>query len=265
MENIFVYFYSVINKRFDLQSGFLTRSVFSKLYFLYKYYYEDPFAALLKKYPLLIQDGHILDVGSNIGYTINLFSQKLKKPYKVHAFEPEAKNFFMLKELVKKKRLSEYAVLNQCAVGGYEGMASLYINTSHHADHRLVNSDMKTQNNIIKVQITTIDNYCDSFLNNEKITFMKIDVQGYESEVFKGMQKLLSQDEKFPIAFEFDINTLVGAENSYFDFFNTLQITNFYKIYTISRRGELNGIDSSNKIPKGTYNFLLLPNTWNVY
>ena len=56
-------------QRFGLMEHPWFQAVFVRAYFLYKRYIEDSFYNLTKAHPEIFQDGHVLDIGSNFGYT----------------------------------------------------------------------------------------------------------------------------------------------------------------------------------------------------
>ena len=120
----------------SVKSGFLKSSfgqkVFSWSYFQFKKYFEDPFAALIRKHPNLFMNGHILDIGANIGYTTYLFAKAVDKNFKVFAFEPELGNFTLLEKNIKSYNLTTKVIAEQFAVGRSEGVVHLEKNAFHH-------------------------------------------------------------------------------------------------------------------------------------
>src|ERR1700693_5101494 len=76
------------------------RGAYIFVYFQYKKFFEDPFWSLVRRQPQLFQNGDVLDVGANIGYTACVFAQAVKTGSKVFAFEPDQPSYAMLKEAV---------------------------------------------------------------------------------------------------------------------------------------------------------------------
>src|SRR5271167_4875043 len=175
-------------------------------YFLYKRWYEDPFWALGKRSPELFGNGDILDVGANIGYTACVFVETIKPPGKVYAFEPDTASFATLGEVIRRKNLGDAVEIFNMAVGSADGSLEFWHNEEHSADHRVVTEQFKTSRpsgkKITTVSVTSVDNFV-AARNLQNISFIKIDVQGYELAVCEGMRRTI---EKFPtvcIAFEF--------------------------------------------------------------
>lgn len=183
--------------RFANQRGLLdaplAREVFSRSYFLYKRAVEDPFAALVRKRPELLRGGHVLDVGANIGYTAAVFAGALSPGHRVYAFEPEERNVAQLKQAVRRLHLEDQVEAVHAAVGRSEGVVELWRNDAHHADHRIATSSLKAQqpaSSVSTVPLLSLDHFA---RDKGHVSFVKIDVQGYETEVLAGMTRLLGQ------------------------------------------------------------------------
>lgn len=182
-----------------LQIG-LFRKAFVYAYFLYKKLFEDPFWNLVRRKPELFQQGDILDVGANIGYTSCVFATVLRPGSKVYAFEPDELSFGLLEEAVRSKNLSGAIEAMQMAVGSSDGRLKFWHNEKHSADHRVVTehfgSSCPEGTKITTVPATTVDTFVRN-RNLQNISFIKIDVQGYELAICEGMKNTL---ERFPDA-----------------------------------------------------------------
>jgi len=189
--------------RFGLLDSRLAEVAFQRSYFAYKYLVEDPFARLVKARPELFANGDILDVGANIGYTASLFARAVTPPYRVHAFEPEQRNFRWLEHTIERAGLGDRVVAHRAAVGAREGTIELWHNAAHHADHRIATEqlrsaiDAQTQS----VPITTIDAHV-AAAGWPPVAFVKIDVQGFEPEVLRGMRETLARNPGLHVAVE---------------------------------------------------------------
>jgi FkbM family methyltransferase len=176
------------------------RKAFLSAYFLYKKSFEDPFWNLVRRRPQIFKDGDILDVGANIGYTSCVFATVLKPGSKIYAFEPDQISFGLLEETVRYKNLSSAIEPVHQAVGSTDGSLKFWHNERHSADHRVVtdqfSSTCSNSSQISTVPATTVDTFVNS-RNVQNISFIKIDVQGYELAVCEGMTNTL---EKFPQA-----------------------------------------------------------------
>jgi FkbM family methyltransferase len=142
----------------------------------------------------------VFDVGANIGdwaqtaLSVNPFIN-------LHCFEPSRYTF----DILQSKQLPSNVSCRCLGLGEASGELDLHIagngvgTNSLYARKGVFDSPtMGTE----KVSIETVDNYCDA---NEikRIDFMKVDVEGHELAVFKGMKNLLAQRGIEVIQFEY--------------------------------------------------------------
>jgi FkbM family methyltransferase len=197
--------YNLVQKSGILELGPVQRAFLAASFF-YKRHYEDPFWALAQRNPELFRSGDILDVGANIGYTAYVFAHVLPPPRKIFAFEPDKKSFALLTDVLRRKRLLDRVQPHNLAVGSSEGMLEFWHNDAHSADHRVVTPEFKQHHRdslkVTRVPVTTVDSFVREH-NIARVSFIKIDVQGYEPMVCEGMSATL---EKFPdvcVCFEY--------------------------------------------------------------
>jgi FkbM family methyltransferase len=243
--NIFTRVYNVARSAgiFEIASF---KRLFLFAYFLYKRWYEDPFWALAKRSPELFEDGDILDIGANIGYTACVFAKARKPPARVYAFEPDAASFATLEEIILRKKLGDAVETFNMAVGSADGSLEFWHNEEHSADHRVVTEQFKSSRpageKMATVPVTSVDSFV-AARNMLKLSFIKIDVQGYEFAVCEGMRKTL---EKFPevvIAFEYAPDGMreLGFEPSVLlDFFRSAG----YRIHILTRAATRLALDN---------------------
>jgi FkbM family methyltransferase len=189
--------------RSGLLDSRLAEAAFQRSYFLYKYFVEDPFARLVAARPEIFAGGNILDVGANIGYTATLFARVVEAPYRVHAFEPEARNVRWLGQAIERSGLGARIVAHRAAVGAALGTIDLWHNAGHHADHRVATERLRgtVVGRVEQVPITTIDAHVAAG-GWEPVSFVKIDVQGFEPEVLRGMRETLARNPSMHVAVE---------------------------------------------------------------
>lgn len=201
-----LYVYKSINRTGLLDVAFI-RSLYISSYFTYKKYLEDSYAKLVKYHPFLFQNGNIIDVGANIGYTAFVFSKILQHPFKIIAFEPEKRNIELLNQASQKYGFIDKLVSVAAAVGEQEGEIELWQNDAHNGDHRILTQELKKQMqghiSIQKVPMVTIDNYLKKMGPDFPISFIKVDVQGYELAVCNGMVETLKQYPNAVVSFEY--------------------------------------------------------------
>lgn len=241
----FLFIYSLFNKIRLLNFTWLDK-LFIYSYFSYKKYFEDPYLSLTKNHPDLFTHGHILDVGANIGYTAYVFSKVVSPPFLIFAFEPEHKNYQMLAQAAKLYGFLKSIFMVNAAVGATRGEALLWRNTHHPADHRILTDTFKSQlpamHNTQKTPLMTIDHFLHSHDITAPVSFIKIDVQGYELAVCQGMEKTLDNNPNCIIAFEYCpclIKKLGYDAHALIQFFLDKQ----YFLYRLHKNGRLSIFD----------------------
>lgn len=173
--------------------------LFLAAFFAYKRFAEDPFAGLAKRKPELFQGGDILDIGANAGYTALVFARAASAGAHVHAFEPEPVNLRRMHRVIAKHHLEDVVVPYAAAVGARDGAIELAVSDTHPGDHRVaVGAASQGDRRVVSIPMRAIDS-----LALERVAFVKIDVQGYELEVSRGMERLLERSHGITVVFEY--------------------------------------------------------------
>jgi FkbM family methyltransferase len=230
--------YSLV-RSFGFLRTSLGRRLFKSAYFLYKRYVEDDLKDLVEAFPGLVGEGNVLDIGANIGYTASVLARAAKPNRKVFAFEPEPFNFSILQQTAQRPEFKGKIFPMQCAVGAANGAVDLWINLNHHADHRVITTQFQSEHSGsagVSVPLVSIDSFLES--HPDDVSFVKIDVQGYELAVCQGMRDTLRQNPDIAIVLEFMPSAMreLGFDPSHLiGFF----IERGFEIYLIHPRGKL--------------------------
>ena len=230
--------YSLVRRSGFLRTS-LGRRLFKSAYFVYKRYIEDDLHDLVLAFPHVVGGGDVLDIGANIGYTATVLAKATGTHRKIYAFEPEPFNFRILQQAAVQPEFGGKIIPLQLAVGAENGTIDLWINDRHHADHRIVTEQFRSahpKSQRVCVSMVSVD----SFLENHPtdVSFVKIDVQGYELAVCQGMQKMLEQNSDIMVVLEFMPSAMreLGFDPSQLiDLFAHLSL----RIYQILPRGKL--------------------------
>jgi FkbM family methyltransferase len=217
------------------------RKLFLSAYYFYKKHFEDPFYSLARKHPHIFRGGHILDVGANVGYTAYVFSQVASNGSRVFAFEPEPHNVSLLLQAVAERQLENIILPVPAAVGREQGSLQLWVNKAHHGDHRIITDEF--QKHVGETESRTVDMVSvDSFLSGnapaQPVSFIKIDVQGYELEVCEGMKGTLARNDNVTVAFEYSpesMKELGFSPRKLLEFF----LDRGFQLYLLDRKAEL--------------------------
>lgn len=138
-----------------------------------------------------------IDVGANCGYYTLLLAE-LSGNAPVHAYEPQAE----LRPLIERSALingfSNTTVFER-ALGEAVGAQDL-----HHSEHLLGSASLVPGVGLIdgttQVTVSTLDV---DYAGVSAVSFMKIDVQGYEMQVLRGGRELIARSPNLNIAMEF--------------------------------------------------------------
>lgn len=134
----------------------------------------------------------MVDVGANLGYFSRLAAELVGQTGHVYAFEPDADNFLLLRENIK--RFKNVHIV-QSAVSDREGTVTFYL-SSKMGMHSLLEKNGNGRS--VTVPSTTLDR----LYEKTDIHFVKMDVEGAETAVFRGMRKLLLR--KPVVVFEYN-------------------------------------------------------------
>lgn len=145
---------------------------------------------VIKAAKLHIKEGDVVvDVGANIGYYTLLFAKLVGPSGKVYAFEPHPENFQILKKNILENGYRN-VILEKKAVSSKNGIEKLYIDKDMATRHSFLKSFVTTSK-FVEVDTITLDSY----FGKKKVDFVKIDVEGYEFQVLKGMNDLMDNKE----------------------------------------------------------------------
>ena len=165
---------------------------------------------------------NVIDIGANIGYYTLLCSKLTGERGKVFSFEPEPRNFSILRANVSLNNLTN-VVLENKAISNSEGSSYLYLSAHNKGDHRLAFEPHRER---CMVEHLPLDDYLRGF--ESEIHFLKCDVQGHELKVLRGMQKMIESNlDHLCCMIEFSPGLLEREEASsleaFLDFFNAYQ------------------------------------------
>ncbi len=146
--------------------------------------------------PLISSNDIVFDIGANIGVVTNWFAHRCQH---VHAFEPHPDNFETIKSQQELRNMKNIT-LHDIALGKDNSKMQLHVKRFH-GHHSL--GDVASSQTVgrIEVNVRTVDEIFEE-LKIDKINFMKIDVEGFESDVLRGASGLLQNKKIDYILFE---------------------------------------------------------------
>jgi FkbM family methyltransferase len=145
----------------------------------------------------LRQGDAVIDVGANVGH-ISLLLSDVVGGQKVFAFEPVPGTYRRLKENWQLNGLPPENIF-AVAVGESRGM--VFIENDQHPTTTLSVSNVPSGDGAVEVPLVRLDDYRHCW-QGSAVGFLKVDVEGYETEVFLGGDLLLREDRPRLIMFE---------------------------------------------------------------
>ena len=147
-------------------------------------------AHLVRLLPYLHLDGKVaIDVGANVGaYTLRL-SDAVGASGSVIAMEPDPQTNAWLRRNVDQNGCINVSVV-QAAAGSAPAVAAFANDLVNRGNHRIVGEHDPHDRT---VEVVTVDSLTEG-LPADSVGFIKIDVQGFELEVVKGMLDTLRQN-----------------------------------------------------------------------
>jgi FkbM family methyltransferase len=158
-----------------------------------------------------------VDIGANIGIT-SIWMAKNSKV--VYSFEPELNNLARFRENVELNRVSNINIYDQ-AVSDTGGDAIITI-CEGYGHHSLGNIKTSKKIGEQKTKTITLDEFCT--LNNiHEIDILKVDVEGFEINVFKGAKALFKEKKIKLLIFEVSLVPLKSLAKSQDEIFEFLE------------------------------------------
>lgn len=220
---------------------------------MYFGYYEAAVVEVMKKF--LKPGGIFLDVGANIGYLSAVAMGLVGLKGQVHSFEPIPEYFTRLRKMVGLNQ-SYHFTLNECALGHQETITDIYvIDEAKYADIGLSSLipgflDQTMVKKSIPVPVRRLDTYLKE-KNLPEISLIKLDTEGYEFPVLRGMSNFLSHTKaRPPIICEvtpraypllgFNINELTKFMEGYH--YRAFQVLNNHKRLNLASLKEMTNV-----------------------
>ena len=176
----------------------------------------------------------VIDVGANVGYYSALISELIGPNGIVLAIEPDSESFkYLLKTIKSSKNKNIRPFLK--AASDHNNILPLYISKDNRGDNRLYKTNQKR--NSIDVETIILD---ELIIKNEinQVDLIKIDVQGYEPKVIRGMKNIIKTSNKIILLTEFWPKGIVDAGENPIDFLKMLRSLDF-SLYELNTQDKL--------------------------
>ena len=158
--------------------------------------FEPGLTILLKKISLISKNKIVLDIGANIGITSIILSEYFEE---VIAFEPSKKTYKVLLENLQTNNIKNVNALNYGL--GNEEKESNMMTPMNEASSAAITNEYKNIENykFDTIEIKVGDLELKNHINDKKIGLIKIDVEGFELEVLKGIRNSIKENNPIVI------------------------------------------------------------------
>ncbi len=214
----------VLNQRDPVVSGALALGLYEK----------DEISFLSQA----VQKGmKILDIGANVGLYTAILGKGSGDQGRVYAFEPDPENFrFLQRTIAANKLLHVHAV--QAAAAAEAGKMRLFTSSENRGDNRLYGNELS--DGFVDVDVIRLDDFLQGE-GVENIDLIKIDVQGYEAEVLKGLENTVRSSQALTLLAEFWPDGLRRAGADPLELLHRLQSWGF-RIHSLEAKGKIQPI-----------------------
>jgi FkbM family methyltransferase len=176
----------------------------------------------------------VLDIGANIGYYSLLAAARIAKNGKVHSFEPVRETYSRLQQNITLNEFKNMEA-HRYIIHDHIGEMDIFVaDKSNTGSSSLSRSMENFSNTVQKVQTITIDSYIKS-KQISSVDIVKIDVEGSELFVLKGMKNLLKRDN-MKIFLEINRHNLAKQNTKPQDIAHFLQQVAYHP-YLITKEG----------------------------
>lgn len=186
-----------------------------------------------------------LDIGANIGYYVLLENKMVGETGKIIAIEPSPENFKFLQKNISRQNSKIIEAYN-IAAGDKDGKINflIYENASNSGMVIPDGEVQKWPGQVIEVPIKKIDSFLQE-LQVKKIDFLRMDVEGYEYHIFKGMQDTL---EKFKPIIHIEVHKSIMGDNTTKEWFGMLKQLGYTVMHYVPREIDTPIIGSINDV-----------------
>ena len=155
--------------------------------------------------------GVCIDVGANIGWHTLALSECVGRAGKVFAFEPSPREYRMLLENLRLNNVTN-VIAERAALGERKETRWLRVNSRNWGDNRIV-TERKAGGQYESIAVEVGDDVL-AALPAGAIKLIKVDAQGYDQFVVKGLRDSLLRNPDAVLAVEVDASALYEAGSS---------------------------------------------------
>ncbi len=256
--------YTLVAQNNFVRNGY---SIFIKNENIENYFSIHEFSEQLLASKIIRPGMLVFDIGANIGDYSILFSKLVGSSGKVYSFEPASSTFKLLRERLVKSKCNNIYTFKKALFSENTQIEFNEFSQEFSAWNSIGKPQMLdpkgsgTHVPIVATEVVeaiTLDLFC-KYNDIHKIDYLKIDVEGAESDVLQGCIELLSNKAIGFIQFEISQKMLEGLNrNAKFTF--DILIQNGYECHQITSKGSIGeAVTNSNSFYENYIAFPALP------
>jgi FkbM family methyltransferase len=146
---------------------------------------------------LLREGDQVVDVGAHIGLTVLPAARKVGPKGQIIALEPGSRAGSLLSQSLALNFVSDRVSLHRCAAGDRAGKALLHLSPILGESSLL---DLPGSEASEEIDVRTVDSLIDI---GRSVRLVKIDAEGYELLVWRGMQRVRADNPELVVLIEF--------------------------------------------------------------
>jgi FkbM family methyltransferase len=173
----------------------------------------------------------VVDVGAHIGLYTIIAAKRVGPSGKVIAIEPDPENFKILKKNISLNQLSNVEPL-ECAAYSAKKKLKLFlpeVEGGRTIFNTVMQDRVKSCNDFLEVEANTLDNILNEN-NVKRVNYVKIDVEGAEFEVLKGISNVLEANKSVTLVIE------IHGREAYLQVIDFLKAHNLQIVYEKSNQ-----------------------------
>jgi len=159
---------------------------------LYHAFWDKMFLDEIDKIKKYIKQGDtVIDVGGNLGFFVLILNELVGVTGKIYSFEPSSMLKNKLAATIQNNNIRNVTIVN-LALGEAEGNTTLHYNPKQSGLSSIV-SDFEKNSLSQEIKITTLNKFSENIPG--RVSFIKIDTEGYEPQVLNGATELIIRDK----------------------------------------------------------------------
>ncbi len=172
----------------------------------------------------------VIDAGAYIGYYSLLASKLVGSKGKVYAFEPSPESLDLLHKNIQLNNCKNIQVFKK-AVTDKTGHTTFYLSPHNLSGSSILRSPQNPQ---IEVSTTTLD----EAVGDERVDFIKMDIEGGETRALKGMAKIIRNNPNLEMMIEVGLAEVGSSLEEYIGF-----LQRYFQLHIIGKCGLTSVVD----------------------